>query len=399
MEEQKHYAAVLGLDGYVLRDSNVCSDGIRLYVQQTGYRPVCPVCGSCCYHVHEKKERAVQDAPIHNQPTTLLITQHRYKCADCGKRYTELLNGIEENAKITNRLVDCVIRQFRTSKSFTQISDDNGISLGTAKNIFNDWAVPLLQRYAPVAPTIMGIDEAHLGHIMRGVITDTANNAFVDILPERSKKYVVDYLERLPGIENTEIVTMDMWRGYSEAVYEAIPGAIVIIDKFHVIKEVLNAMDDTRIAIHNKLGKELSKKLRKEKYLMRKNHEDLTPDEFDTLTLWLSWYPLMFDAYKLKEMFRNIYSCHNRKDAEQAFHEWEKSIPAPKDYEPFRQAAKTVRNWHPEIFNYFDAPYTNAFTESFNNKVKNIEKIGRGYSFDILRYRLIATETDILSHI
>lgn len=37
------------------------------------------------------------------------------------------------------------------------------------------------------------------------------------------------------------------------------------------------------------------------------------------------------------------------------------------------------------ILNYFRCTQTNAFTESVNSKIKNIEKLGRGYKFDVLR--------------
>ncbi|MEF9839434.1 MAG: transposase [Lachnospiraceae bacterium] len=36
--------------------------------------------------------------------------------------------------------------------------------------------------------------------------------------------------------KKVEVVTMDMWSGYRSAVYETLPKAMVIIDKFHVVK-------------------------------------------------------------------------------------------------------------------------------------------------------------------
>ena len=42
---------------------------------------------------------------------------------------------------------------------------------------------------------------------------------------------------------------------------------------------------------------------------------------------------------------------------------------------------KTYNKVKPEIMNYFDARYTNAYTESVNNLIKKVEKQGNGYSF------------------
>ena len=45
--------------------------------------------------------------------------------------------------------------------------------------------------------------------------------------------------------------------------------------------------------------------------------------------------------------------------------------------------------WNIEIFNYFDYKYTNGVMESLNNLIKEIEKRGKGYSFDVLRAKAL----------
>ena len=34
-------------------------------------------------------------------------------------------------------------------------------------------------------------------------------------------------------------------------------------------------------------------------------------------------------------------------------------------------------------------PYTNAYTESINNVIKSIEKAGKGYSYEVLRAKVL----------
>ena len=50
---------------------------------------------------------------------------------------------------------------------------------------------------------------------------------------------------------------------------------------------------------------------------------------------------------------------------------------------------KTMLRRRNHILNYWDASYTNAYTESTNNAIKKIEKAGRGYKFDTLRERCL----------
>jgi len=46
----------------------------------------------------------------------------------------------------------------------------------------------------------------------------------------------------------------------------------------------------------------------------------------------------------------------------------------------------------PYIMNYFEHPVTNAYTESLNNLIRVMNRIGRGYSFEALRAKILFTE-------
>ena len=48
-----------------------------------------------------------------------------------------------------------------------------------------------------------------------------------------------------------------------------------------------------------------------------------------------------------------------------------------------------VENWKIEIFNYFDYHYTNAAIESLNNLASAMEAAGKGYSYHVLRTKIL----------
>lgn len=60
--------------------------------------------------------------------------------------------------------------------------------------------------------------------------------------------------------------------------------------------------------------------------------------------------------------------------------------------ETFKPILTAIGNWHAEIFNYFDPPITNAYTESLNYLMRVMNRLGRGYSFDALRAKILFTE-------
>lgn len=65
----------------------------------------------------------------------------------------------------------------------------------------------------------------------------------------------------------------------------------------------------------------------------------------------------------------------------------------PKELMPyFDPLIKSMNNWEEEIFNYFNVSIINAYTESLNNLIKVTNKIGRGYSFEALRAKILFTQ-------
>ena len=115
------------------------------------------------------------------------------------------------------------------------------------------------------------------------------------------------------------------------------------------------------------------------------NWEDLTTEGMDFLNQWFNEFPDLYTAYMTKETFRDIYiTAKDRTEADSMFDEWLKTVPPYPAFEPVR---KTMTKRREHILNYWNAPYTNAYTESVNNLIKKIEKAGRGYKFDTLRER------------
>lgn len=82
-----------------------------------------------------------------------------------------------------------------------------------------------------------------------------------------------------------------------------------------------------------------------------------------------------------------MYKASDKQEALERYDKWEKDIP--KDFKEFKSIRRTFNNHKENIFNYFEHPYTNAYTESMNNIIKSVEKEGKGYSFEVLRAKVL----------
>ena len=59
--------------------------------------------------------------------------------------------------------------------------------------------------------------------------------------------------------------------------------------------------------------------------------------------------------------------------------------------------ASVIYNWREEILAYFDHHATNAYNESVNSLIFTTNRVGRGYSFEALRAKVLLSEGPELS--
>ena len=230
----------------------------------------------------------------------------------------------------------------------------------------------------------MGIDEIYLPRA-RGVITNIEAKTLIEILPDRRKPTIVAFLRSLEHPERITHVAMDMWRAYREAVQLVLPKAIIVVDKYHVARMGNEALERYRRSLKESLPPKVNLGLKHDRKLLLMRQRDLDDHCHLIVSGWLRSFPLLGEAYRLKEACYDIYDAETKDEALGRYLEWEKSIPdeLAKAFKPISVAWRTWRHF---ILNHFDDHrITNAFTESFNAKIREVYRGGRGYSFEKLR--------------
>lgn len=354
----------------------------------------CPKCGCIGpFYRHTKEERIVQDLNHHGFRSFIAIQTGRLKCADCSATFVEEFDCISGRDRITTRMRDD-IEQRSIREPFSKIADEYGISVSTVKRCFTDFADRNKDLIPLPTPAVIGLDEAHLYGKMRLVMTDVQNKYLMDIYPNRDIGTVISALKALPDKQDVKVVTMDMWPAYRTAAYTVFPSAKVVVDRFHVIQEVVREMDSVRKRVvprGSKADHQTSLGLRD---IMKANREDLSLEEWNKLQVFCKAYPEIQKAYYIKEGMRKVYMAKSRTEAGVMYKNLRSSVP--KDMPEMVKAFSSFDSWAEEIFNFFDVRYTNAFTESTNRKLKDLKQIGRSISFDTLRLKALLA--DRLAH-
>jgi hypothetical protein len=105
---------------------------------------------------------------------------------------------------------------------------------------------------------------------------------------------------------------------------------------------------------------------------------------------WTRNFPALGEAHQAKEAFFRIYDHSDISEALAAYEAWQGGL-SPAITPAFQPLITAVANWKAEIFAYFEHHVTNAYTESLNNLIRAVNRNGRGYSFDVLRAKILYT--------
>jgi transposase len=338
-------------------------------------------------------ELLIHDLPMHGKRVGLYINVRRFQCRDCSKTFMEPLPGVDGEHRMTERLARWIGPQ-ALRHTFTRVAEEIGVTEGTIRRVAHAHIAALERQHVFATPEWMGIDEIHLLHRPRAVITNLRHNTVVNLLPDRDQRSLLRYLSQLRDKDRIRTVAIDMWRPYREAVREALPEARIVVDKFHVLRMANQAMDELRRSLsRSKDVDRLRRKaagVKRDAYLFRKREKDLDDRERLVLDGWLRSIPELAKAWRLKEDFYGIYDATTKEAARQRYTEWAASVP-PECQSAFQPILTAWKNWEPYILTYFDQQVTNAFTESLNSLIRVTNRMGRGYSFEVLRAKILFT--------
>ncbi len=226
----------------------------------------------------------------------------------------------------------------------------------------------------------------------------------VAVINGTEAKVIEQVLDRIP-VEKRDMVkevTMDMARNMALAVENSFPKCQKVIDRFHVVKLVMDAMQHLRVKLRweaieqeNKAIKKAKKKGKKHlpitlsngdtlkellvrcRYLLYKYEDEWTVNQTRRATILFEKYPLLKHAYRLTLAFRNIYKNSCKQKALSHFVEWQQDV-ADSQIDEFNAAANSIEYHLENIVNFFDNKSTNANAESFNSKIKGFRANLRG---------------------
>lgn len=382
---------ILDLEGWNVIDKTVEGGEYLIEAEYAVPPTACTKCGVINHWYNwGPKPITIRDSPIRGRPVRIIAKAKRYKCRACNGTFIQPLGGLHPDTRMTARCVEFIEEQCLRD-TFIRIAEHVGCDDRTVRDIAHAHIDRLNASYRPWLPEWLGIDETMIDGKQRCVITDVVNRVPIDMLPDRDLPTVTQWLYQFRERNVVKGLAIDMWRPYKTAAHAVFPGLPVIIDKFHLVRMANTAMDNVRISMAKDQAKVVGRDWMRRKVLLRLRYKNLDVDGRYNLDMWLDNEPELAIAYRLKESFYDIYDSASNEDAAKRLDDWRASVPAGmrKTKKDFKPLMTCTANWREEMLAYFDHPISNGYTEALNGVAKVINRAGRGYSFKVLRARLL----------
>lgn len=350
-----------------------------------------------------KRNCKIKVTKVANFNTILLLDKQRFYCKHCNRTFTASTNVVNFHKQISNDTRLSIILDLMNKGSEKDISIRNNVSTNSTNRILDEISNDTIVKNNGLLPEVLGIDEFNATKDtiskMAFIIVDQTNKNIFDINNSRHSIDIDKYFRNYSKKERDKVkfITLDLYKPYYKLMHSLFRNAILIPDRFHIVIQVRNALDKTRIKLCSKSNPNYTK-LKKYWKLILKDKRELNKDkkkyqkcfkkkmsQYDIVTYLINSNKELFETYQIYQSI--LYSIDTRnKDIFL-------SIINGKDLKVskyMKKALKTFRNMKEYILNAFDYEYSNGIVEGTNNLIKQIKHTACGYrKFKHLKARIM----------
>ena len=224
---------------------NLMATQIFLTVVSTQALACCPLCHQVSHRIHSHYERTLADLPWGEYQVDWQLQVRKFFCSnpDCQRQI------------FTERLPDVVAPWSRKTARLAQRQTSIGLALGgiggarlsqkLGYTTSRHTLLRLLVRFPKErvkTPTVLGVDDwaYRKGRNYGTILVNLENHQPITLLADRESETLTKWLKAHPGVT---VISRDRSKAYKKGASLGAPNAIQIADRFHLIKNLAEALE------------------------------------------------------------------------------------------------------------------------------------------------------------
>ena len=224
-------------------------------------------------------------------------------------------------------------------------------------------------------------------------VLDLDSGAVVHVGRGKGGDALTDFWKRLRGSgAKIAAVATDMSPAYIDAVATHLPHAVLVFDRFHVVKLLNDKLSDLRREMYREIKDKMQKDVLKgARWLLLKRPENLddAKDERKRLDEALRLNAPLATAYYLKEELRELWEQDDQEEAEKFLLDWILRAEST-GIRVLHGFARTLRIHAFGILAYYDYAISTGPLEGTNNKIKTMKRQAYGFrDQEFLRLKIL----------
>jgi transposase len=370
----------------------------------------CPGCGVRA-RLHDRRASWVRDLPAHGRPVTLVWVKRIWRCTEsaCSRQtWTETTPAIRPRAAWTERARREACRRVgEDGHTVAAVAAEFGVGWGTVMAAVREYGLPLIDDPNRLDQVhTLGVDEtAFLAAtpttgtaFATGIVALNGRPRLLDVVEGRSGNALSAWVSHREQSwrDNISVTALDPFVGYATALRTTLPGAVRVLDAFHVVKLGFDAVDQVRRRVQHETTGHRGRRddpLYRIRRVLRRGFEHHTQRSWDRLLAGLDAGDVdqqIGRAWIAAQELRLLYREPDRDHAKRRLLRWFTTI-ADHEIPELLRLARTLDTWREELLAYFDTGgVSNGPTEAVNGLIKKIKRIGHGYrNFNNYRLRLL----------
>ena len=383
------------LEGYKVTETYKHLDAgyVLIAVEPTRLEMDCKRCRTRLEGLHGKHRLKAKFLPLFTYEAFIVCWRRKGFCPSCKKIRSEEIGFLSQESPHLTKAYETTIEELTEIAAVSRVAEFTGEDKSTVWRLDYKRLKRLRSNYKVPSVTHISVDEVYARKKHKDgetrndrfftIVTDMKTRKVVWVSDSRRKEGLDAFYKLIgpKGCANIKVVAQDQHQDYLNSTKEHCPNAVVVYDKFHVLKSFNEALNEARklyVKMFDLKKSEKKKMTGKFKFILSKRADRRTEEEKRKLEDVAADNKIFLDLELIKESVFEIFRLDNAEDAKKQFEttgEWIMKAGFPSLRNWFRHLEP---NWD-MIAGYYGSPVTSALSEGVNNVIKTIKRRAYGY--------------------